>query len=377
MEEQKTSIPGPGISFVELLDDTIDLDQETKGSSEYFPLRPSSAGACARKLAYDLAEFKGLAKYKKEPMKANVVRLLDLGYGVEYSVFRQFEKCKEFKVKYKQQVVTLFELEKTEKDTNPILVEGSIDAIFIGDTWRSVVDIKSQKDRFSVAYQSKWDETLIKYDGMKSMTKISDNGWYVPDLDAFIDEVNDPFLSDNFLQLNSYLCTNFCRERGVTFGSIIKYCKNDSRMYEIRFAPSETLFSYVKEKFNAVNQAVNKEKNPDLIKREYVFGSMKCAFCPYKASCWPADDALKAYFKTFPKKKWPTDSDRIPQGGVIEELFGVYKSHEQSEWEKLKVEQTIIKVLLEAKVDKIKLANKDVYMLKSLKEGIVLRRTKL
>lgn len=313
--QKKITIPGPSVSFVELLDAAINTDQAKEKENEFFPLRPSSAGHCARKLAYDLNEFYGNAKYKKDPMDPSVVRLLSLGHGVEFSVFRHFDLCKEFKVRYKQQVVTLFRLDPIDgSDDLERMVEGSIDAVFVAPEWSAVVDIKSAKDKFSVAYQSKWDETLALYDSLQSLEKISDNGWWAENLSEFLNEVNDVFLADNFLQLNAYLYSSFCVERNIEFGSIIKYCKNDSRMYEIRFRKSPELFEYVRNKYNAVNYVIRKYKEPERITKEYVLGSMRCAFCQYKSTCWE-EDALKAYFKTFPKKQWPTDTDRMGDPG--------------------------------------------------------------
>lgn len=373
---ENVKAPGPEDSFVEILDAAISVDQSKDRVNDFFPLRPSAAGHCARKLAYDLTEYRGFNKYKKEQMDPNVVRLLDLGHGVEYSVFKKFDLCKNFKVKYKQQVVSLFKLPDVE-GVEQELIEGSIDAIFYSPEWKGVIDIKSAKDKFSVQFQTKWDETLAKYDSMQSLVKISENGWWAPDLEKFLEEVNDIFLADNFIQLNSYLFSEFCQMRGVTFGSIIKYCKNDSRMYEIRFSPSQNLFNYVCNKFSAVNSIVTKEKAPDNVRREYIFGSMRCAFCPYNTTCWENGDALKAWFKTFPKKKWPVDSDRFIAGDEIESLFQSYHEVEASEASRKKLESAIVKIMLDEGADKIKLASGYVYMLKSLKDGIYLRKTKL
>lgn len=376
--QKKITIPGPSVSFVELLDAAINTDQAKEKENEFFPLRPSSAGHCARKLAYDLNEFYGNAKYKKDPMDPSVVRLLSLGHGVEFSVFRHFDLCKEFKVRYKQQVVTLFRLDPIDGSNDmERMVEGSIDAVFVAPEWSAVVDIKSAKDKFSAAYQSKWDETLALYDSLQSLEKISDNGWWAENLSEFLNEVNDVFLADNFLQLNAYLYSSFCVERNIEFGSIIKYCKNDSRMYEIRFRKSPELFEYVRNKYNAVNYVIRKYKEPERITKEYVLGSMRCAFCQYKSTCWE-EDALKAYFKTFPKKQWPTDTDRMGESGQeLERLLFIYQEFERLDKKRDTIEQAVVKIMLEEKVDKIKLANKDVYMIKSLKDGIVLRRTKL
>lgn len=374
-----SNLLGPGVSYCDLLDHEIEEKLKLEANEKRFPLRPSSGGYCARRLAFDLMEYRGYAHYEKEPMEPNVYRLLGLGHSVEYSALRNLEMLDGFSLRYKQQVVSLFRLDPLDPAINPTgqLIEGSVDVVLWSDKYKCVLDVKSAKDGFSAAYRTRWDEQLSKYDKMKSLTKISDTGWYADDLDAFIEELNGDFLADNMVQLNLYACSDFMRERGIDHAVIYKYGKNDSRHYEIRFRPSMKLFNQIKDKFNAINKAVE-AKDPESIKCESFLGSMRCAFCPYKGKCWDTqDDAKSAWYKTFPKKDWPKDLRDMPEA---EPLFDKFESMATLEKEKKLVETEILKIMNEKKIRKIKLANGNIYELKYLKtpsEHFELRRSKL
>lgn len=370
-----SKILGPEISYCELLDHEIQAKLAKDVSEPKFPLRPSAGGYCARRLAFDLMEYRGHAKYSKEPMDSNVYRLLNLGHSVEYSALRNLELLDGFSLRYKQQVVSLFRLDPTTADPTGRLIEGSVDVVLWSDKYKCVLDVKSAKDGFSAAYKSRWDETLAKYDNMKTLVKLSENGWYADDLEAFIAELNGDFLVDNLVQLNLYACSDFLRERGIDHAVIYKYGKNDSRHYEIRFKPSMALFNKLKDKFNAINQAVE-QKDPTSIKCESFLGSMKCAFCPYKGQCWETD-AKTAWFKTFPKKEWPKDLTTEPE---LRMLMQLYEGSLIDEKRKNKLETDILKLMVDKRLRKIKLDNGNVYELKYLKspsEHFELRRSKI
>ena len=64
-------------------------------------------------------------------------------------------------------------------------------------------------------------------------------------------------------------------------------------------------------------------------------------------------------------------------GQELERLILAYQELEKLDKKRDSLEQSIVKIMMDEKVEKIKLANKDVYMIKSLKNGIVLRRSKL
>lgn len=356
-----SNILGPQAGYTDLLDFEITEKLKSEAKDKFFPLRPSSAGACSRRLAYDLMEYYGHAEYEKELQKPEVYRLLNLGHSVEFSALRNLELLHGFKLKYKQQVVTIEKLKPYAEEEAP-LIEGSIDVVLWSDVYKCVLDVKSQKDGWSVAYKSRWEETLDKYKRMQTLQRIGESAYYADDLDKFIAELGDDFLVDNLLQLNLYATTSFAKERGIDHGVIYKYNKNSSQHYEIRFRPSEALKQQVIAKFQAVYNAVQQRK-PELVKKDCQLGSMRCAFCPYKQKCW-GEDALKAWFKTMPKKKWATKSREV-EGA--EELFAKYLALEPSLAEHEVIEKQIIKLLSEKEITKIKLDSGAVFDLKYLR----------
>lgn len=356
------------LSVTDLADQAI---QDTIAKEKYntFPLRPSSAGKCARALAYETDEWLNGADHGKKPFEPAVYRLLDLGKNVEESALKHLELIPGAELKYKQQVVTLFSL-----DHGNMIVEGSIDGAFFCEELKAIIDIKSQKDSFSQSYQTRWTETCKKYDNNKFLEKVSANEWYCEDLSAFVEDLGDDFLVDNLLQINAYCRSRFAMERGVNTGIVFKYNKNDSRQYVIQFKPDPELFNDLKWKYNAIHQAVlNKE--PETIPRPYNLGSIRCAFCPYQKTCW-GQDALKAWFRTMPGKEF---ADNLEGDDSLSTQFGQYEVLLKSNKARQEVEQEIIKEMLTRGLKKVKLSNGNIYetkYYKSPRERIELKRSK-
>lgn len=375
-------IPGPQVGYVDLLDHETRKEQQ-EDRPGYFPLRPSAAGYCTRRLAYSLNAYLGNEAEEKEEKEPSVVRLLDLGGNIEHHIERHFRKCsKWFKIKYRQQLVELFPLVAATDPSLSFLIEGSMDGCFVSDEHKAVVDYKTKKEKFSRFTASDWAET----DEMLARLahKVSDTCFYIEDLAKFLDSLptNQCFFADNFYQLNSYACSDFLRKRGIDHAAIIQYNKNTSQMREIRFRPSMEVFERVRTKFQNALDAVG-AGDPSLAPKDYALGSMRCGFCPYKSKCWPDEDALKAYFATWPKKQWPRDLDRIPQGDELAALFAEYERCSESAKAQTDVEQEIVRLMDEAKEKKIRLTNGNVYELKYLKSagvggkgGLVIRRGK-
>jgi hypothetical protein len=373
---------GPPVGYTDMLDISIHDHLRSGARSKYFPLRPSSAGACARKLAYDLMAFHGYAEYPTEHMTPEVYRLLELGSSVEFSLLKVLRTvAPHVEQKYKQQVVELFRLEPVTGEAMGRLIEGSIDAALVSEKWKCVMDVKSFKDGFSAAYQTRMDETLAKFGKMASLAQISDTAYWAANLDALVEELRGDFLTDNLKQVNCYLCSDFMKSRGFNHGVVWKYNKNDSRHYEIRFAPSQTQFDAVRDKFNRVNQAVAK-KDPDAVKRDAVLGSMRCAFCPYQKECWQ-EDAKKAWFRTFPPKKWPIDVAKLrlkpAEKAALEKAFAQFEAAGEAADAAAHAESAIIGTLAELEIAKVRLASGAVYEVKHLKSPrphFELRRSK-
>lgn len=378
------TILGPPTGYVDLLDavTTANLQkQQDEGKGfQKTPLRPSASGACSRELMYQLEEFHGLANYPKELITPETSRLFSLGHSVEWNVIKQFEQLRDvFDIRYKQQSLSFAYLEAKNNPKMSQWLEGSLDMVFWSEKWKCVADVKSKKDKFHSYYKTDWDATTAKLSAMKSVAAIGDSScaFWVENLEEFLVELNNPFFEANFVQLNMYANSSFLKERGVNHGAIIQYSKNDSRLREIRFRPSASLYEKTIEKFRNVLKAVD-EKKPELAPRDYALGSIKCAFCSYKSECWEGD-ALKAFFKTFPPKEWPKDTDRMGPGtgNLIEKLMADYEAASEEADEVKRLEQAVVKVALDNGINKFRMVNGNIYEVRRLKDSVVLRRSKL
>ena len=358
MESIEVSIPGPVKSYCTLLDEALAKKDELEAAtpSKYFPLRPSAAGYCGRKLGYSLAAYRGSIPHAPDRKKPNIQRLLDFGHSVEYHALRVFQNAlPEMKQRFKQQVVDMFRLD------SGILIEGSTDVAFINE--KALVDVKSVGPRWSKGYKSTWDEMLAKYEAMTTVIKFDENAFYVHDVKAFFAEVGEDALVANITQLNLYLCTDFMKARGLDHGVIYRYNKADSRHMEIRFAPSQELFDDIRVKFNNIDKACAEGgPGPDAVPREAMLGSQACAFCPYAARCWPeVADSKTEYYKSLPKKKW---ADRAP--AALADIFSQLDTHKAAETESEKLTAEILKYMVENKMYKVKLPDGRVYEAKYL-----------
>lgn len=289
MSVDTSKILGPPTGYIDLLDEatTAVLEREAAitGGMLKTPIRPSAAGKCTRELALELNEFHGFAQYKKPLKTPEVHRLLDLGSPIEWHVIKQFALLKDvFELRYKQQVLSFEYLQAN----NPKLsqwVEGSLDLVLWSEKYKCVADVKSKKDGFVRPWVTRWDEMTGKLREMKSVTTLTDKTFWADNLEDFLEELNDPFFEANFLQLNMYANSSFLMERGVNHGAIFQYCKNDSRLREIRFRPSPGLYQEVLTKFKTAIKAVD-EQNIELAPKDYNDDSFKCRYCNFKKECW-------------------------------------------------------------------------------------------
>jgi CRISPR/Cas system-associated exonuclease Cas4 (RecB family) len=390
-EEEMSNIKvlGPEVGYVEILNTLTQeiIDERAKEPSKYNPLRPSSAGKCTKELGFEFMEYRGFATYPADSKTPEVHRLLNFGYHVENHVINEFRDAfkrmpKPIEIKYKQHTLSFFKL------TDGTRIEGNIDLVLVSEKFKCVADIKSKKDKFSAFYKTSWEELTGKLSGMKSVYKFGEESYWVDDLSAFITDLDDPFFAANFYQLNLYFFDehHFLREKGVDHAAILQLNKNDSRMREIRFRPSEKVYEETKTKFLKVQEVIDRDKSPDALPKDYVLGGSKCGFCRFRKECWPDDDALKAHFATWPKKFWPKDLDRLDRA-PREQLTALFEEYERlgSEAQNLeKVETEIIRTLDNIKVRKVRLDQDRVYEVRQLKSGgvgggarAVLRRTKV
>lgn len=377
---------GPAKGYTDLLDEatTAALRKEREEGRAYqkTPIRPSSSGECARALYYDLMQFQGRAKYETELIDPKTSRLFALGHSIEWHLIKQLEQLPEFDIRYKQQILSFAYLEAKDPKLAQWF-EGSLDLVLWSPQYKCVVDVKSKKDRFSAFHRSAWDESSEKLEKLPSVQKISDTAYWVEDLEAFLIDLNDDFFAANFLQLNMYACSQFLRERSVDHAAIIQYSKNDSRLREVRFKPSEKLFQKIISKMQNVIRAVD-EDNIDLAPKEFILGSVKCAYCKFRKQCWPTADATKSFYKTLPAKDWPKDTDRVGKTGrELETLFEARFDKERATEELETLEEQILKKMMDGGLTKIRLENGEVYEAKQMKSGgprggprVALRRTK-
>lgn len=373
-----SSIPGPQVGYIDLLDEiTSENIVRDKGKFQKFPLRPSAAGSCTRALAYQVTEFTGKATYETETHTPAVQRLLNLGHNVEYHVIKQLEQLKEFfEIKYKQQVLSFQYLESKHDPKYNQWIEGSLDLVFWSEKWKCVADVKSKKDKFNQFYKTDWDSSTEKLKRMKTVHTVSDQAFWVEDLEAFLEELNDPFFAANFKQLNMYANSQFLMERGVDHGLIIQYNKNDSRMREVRFKPSRALYEKIIQKFQTALDAGTAGK-PETAPRDYSLGSVSCAFCKYKDECWNGSDAKQEFFNSFPDRPVVVNTSSLGSlGSILDAKLTQFEEFSSVEGPKKSLEQEIAKQLVDSKINKIRLKNGNIYELKRLKDSIVLRRSK-
>lgn len=361
----------------------------------YFPLRPSNAGRCTRELAYDLMEFRGKASYPKGQKTAEGDRIFKLGSSVEYHLIKIFEEAfrnqePKVEIRYKQQVLTFFKLKDysvEDKEVKGETIEGSLDSVFLCPEWKALVDYKSKKDKFSQGFKTDWDDTNQFLRTHPHVREFDTDSFYIDDLEKFLFSIKDnPWWAMNFLQLNMYFFDehHFIRSRGVDHAVLIYYNKNDSRLREIRFRPSEAVYKQVETKFKTVQEAVDIHSDPEKVDRDYVLGSSSCAFCSRSQTCW-GEDALKPFFKTL-KKNFPKDTKWMKpvDAQFLETHYQKYQDHSSSVDQLDEIESLIIQNLNRLKIQKVRFSNGDVYEVKVLKTGgigggprQVLRRSKV
>lgn len=380
------AIKGPeSCGYVDLLDYMLVKQAEEKeaklksGELKINPLRPSAAGKCSRALALELDMFRNGTYYARPPTEPRISRLLDLGHSVEFHALKQFRVLEVLQQKYKQQVLSFFEVERGSPEFERQLIEGQCDFVLYSDSYKCIGDVKSKGDRFSYSHKSKWDEDLERYSKMKTATVLSEQAFWVEDLPAFLDELGEDFMVDNFLQLNLYANADFIKDRGINHCFLYYYSKVDSRHFEMRFNPSVKLFEKVREKFNRVSIAVDNKEIPTGC--DFTPGSIRYAFCDCHTMLpYAANDPVKQWFKSLPPKSWPKDLNKLPNSPDLTKLFEEFEGALEASKVKDKIELKIVKELLEQKVNKVKLDNGNVYQLKFLKtpkEHYELRRTKL
>lgn len=364
---------GPPAGLVELINHftTKKAERESQDKTKFNPLRPSSAGKCARELAYEYAQYKGLMQYDQVVEPPEVQRLLALGHAVEYHTIKEVRKAfgeagGGVKFKYGQQTVRIMPLIQG-------WIEGSVDGTIIAPEWGILLDFKSKKDKFSKIFKTGWDGDNDSFE--KRAFRFGEGSYWISDLNSFIrkNRINDPFFCNNLFQLNLYYFDehSFFQELGIDCCSVLQYNKNDSRLREVRFKPDPGVASYVKDKFKRVDHAVVVDKNPELVEKEFDLGSVKCAFCNWQEFCH-SDDAKKAYFNTLPRKYWPKDTSRMDDQKIalhLEVLYAEWRNLDDSIKSQADIEQRLLIALDKVSCNKVKFSDGKVFDVKTLKTG--------
>lgn len=381
MNNQPT-ILGPPVGFVDILFDHLTEKSKAEqallkeSGSTKNTLRPSSAGKCTRELAFELMESSGQKYYEKQPLSPETQLIFSLGHAVENNILWEFKKVEMIKVSYQQQSLLFFPITATNPRINTF-IEGSVDALFVMDKqgYKCLIDIKSKKVKWSNAFKDNWIEFDERLRQMETVTSITDAAYWIEDVEAFLDEVNDPFLAANFWQLNLYACSEFMIHKGVDCAALIYYDKNSSRLRELRFKPSQNLYERVRAKFQLAADAAD-AGDPLRAPTDFSLGSMKCAFCSFSKECWgPETDALKKFFKNLPAKSWPKDMTDFPEEFQAD-LVAYHEGLPVLDAQDL-LKEKIMKFMIQNKIYKVQLERQGpVYELKVFKNSTNLIRSK-
>lgn len=389
----ENKIPGPEKSYCQLIDDQIEATQAEERANpkpSYFPMRPSSAGYCGRKVAYDYAAYEEILPREVEIRKPNIIRLLGLGHTIENHAISFMYKLPGYKIKYKQQTISMFKLPSGR------IFEGSIDLVVEDPNGElCVMDIKSVGNGWNQSFKTRWDSLFDKYERLPSVKRIDTFGFYIEDPMAFLDEVGEDALTANIVQLNLYACGDFLQDRKVSHASVYRYEKNGSQHMEVRFKPCMKLYEATKAKMSLIETAVltTKAALADLkegdtiplqyieaVPKDYVLGTMACNYCPYVQRCWPGATNKDKWSSTGGgKKKWATKIEEVEGSLELEAMFDRLELLNDASTEKDLLEKEIILHLDSQQVIKVKTAKGKVYdlvQLKSPKPHIELRKGK-
>ena len=367
-----SAILGPQKSYLEIMDEKLVEKTTTEATSprRFNPLRPSSAGKCSHELSREYAEFKGLLPTNQEIIQPELQRIFAMGSSIEWMMIKAMRETGLFNIKYTQQVLKFMQL------SDGTWLEGSMDLSVFFDGHGGICDWKSKKDRHSSFGATAWDEASEGYAKMKSVNRVTDKLFYIDDLPAFLAELNDPFLPANFLQLNIYANTQFVKDSGIDHCSLLFFNKNDCRLREMRFRPSEKVFAETVAKFNLVHNCITGASEADVAHK---VASLKCKPSSNCRYCWP-EESKRAYFATLKPKVWPKDIDRLgADGKKLSSLFQEYEEGLAIQEATSQVESQISKIMIDIEEDKIRLANGNVYenkFLKSPRPHHALRRSK-
>lgn len=262
-----------GIKFKEALEITEiyrELQQERFAAKQQFlntyrprfPMSPSSALTCGRKLYYELCNFEKPNTFPTRPQAIHTNRVFEAGEIFETFEIGKLNQCKRFKVTHQQQRLNIGNI-------NGLSITGSIDGIlWLDDKPYALLDIKSSN--------------TYKF--------------------ASIKDSNVPNMS-NFAQLSLYGCSKDFIDLWAQLGGdvenikcILFYVNKDSlATHLVEFSPSKHVADLVLQRFNRLYKAFQEKKMPP---RDYVKTGYPCGrYCTFSDICFPkngvADPALE------------------------------------------------------------------------------------
>lgn len=292
-----STVLGPPQGYIDLF--LTELEASTKKAHEAnkafqrTPIRPSNAGKCEREIYFDLMQYAGKASYPTEPNAGETELLLNLGHYIESHIINMFKRhLKVAEVTFQQQVLDFGKIEAANDKRLSQHLQGSLDLVLWSEQFKCCMDIKSKGDNYDFrARKQKWQADSEKLSNMESVEVLSDRSFWINDLDAFLEELDDPFFAANFKQLNMYCNSSFLKDRGIDHGAIVQYQKNKSLLREVRFRPSPTVFEKSVGLFHNTVKAVD-SGNIELTKAEYPADSFKSRFCSYCKAKTPGSCAM-------------------------------------------------------------------------------------
>jgi CRISPR/Cas system-associated exonuclease Cas4 (RecB family) len=193
------------------------------------PFRLSSAGKCARRLAYELHYPEELPK-----VEPRVVAIFELGSLIHDWLREKLAA---------QHGERFHSVEKpVELEVDPgFVVSGHVDGILETQEGPVLLDIKSASDRSA-----------------RNMVS-----WGVP--------------YDYRAQVNAYL-----EATGIRKGALVVYNKNTSEITTLPVDHDPTVVAQVRERFRKVRRSTPESLPP----REHIFESQACRYCPFQERCW-------------------------------------------------------------------------------------------
>lgn len=216
------------------------------GADVRFPLSPSAAVSCGRRLYYDLQNFEEAGTVDRDDFSTRQLLVFDLGHTIESQLTEVWEKVEAVEyVKNKERFVIY--------DNNSLQITGEIDGILIdkGNGKKFLWDAKSISD--------------AGFNNIKSTLTPKES---------------------NYIQLQLYLHSSMCKEQGIDTAILHYYNKNTSETLMLQFNYDEEVATQALVKLISVYRQWENGLTPA---RDYVLGDgwqCKQPYCAYHNVCY-------------------------------------------------------------------------------------------